>query len=138
MFDDLVINDSNNGECEKSCKDVATQGQVPDPNANIVSGKSGTSGGGSPPIKKIRTTQAPPVSVGTGSVPTQVMPSAVVLDFDLAKMFMLDCFLKDSLLEKKYLAKIADMIEFAVNVQGLSVHNDRVKIAEMILAEIFY
>ena len=137
MFDDLVINDKNNGECEKSCKDGVEE---PDPNANVKNPGPTT---GNPPTKKIMThggltSHAPPVSVGAGSVPTQVMPSAVVLDFDLAKMFMLDCFLKDSLLEKKYLVKIADMIEFAVNVQGLSVHNDRVKIAEMILAEIFY
>ena len=52
----------------------------------------------------------------------------------------MDCFLKNSALEKIYLIKIADMIEFAVNTQGLNVQNqmDRLKMAEMILAEIFY
>ena len=159
MFDDLVIDDRNNGECEESECERPEPETVPDPNANVKRktqgspGISGTSGGpptqgysngGSsvkPQLKKIHTISGTAGQQIQQSVPSAI-PSAVILDFNLAKVFMLDCFLKDSALENSHLIKIADMIEFATSTQGqgLNIQNqmDRLKIAEMILSEIFY
>ena len=148
MFDDLVIDDRNNGECEESECERLEPEPVPDPNANVKRktqgspGISGTSGG--PPTQGYSNGGSSSGTAGQQiqqSVPSAI-PSAVILDFNLAKVFMLDCFLKDSALEKSHLIKIADMIEFATSTQGqgLNIQNqmDRLKIAEMILAEIFY
>jgi len=137
MFDDLVMNEEN--KCSDIDK-VECECEGQDATVKPYNGSKTQAVPSSPSIKKIHTISGTVGQQIQPSVPTQVVPSAVVLDFDLAKMYMLDCFLKNSALEKIYLIKIADMIEFAVNTQGLNVQNqmDRLKMAEMILAEIFY